>query len=62
MFAKVLALLFFDVLISFGVIVFCRLLKENCGLNVKIAKKVRRKWNYENRIKRMALKLKRIYA
>ena len=40
MFARPLALVFYDVLVSFGVLVFCRLLKENCGLNVEDAKKI----------------------
>ena len=39
MFAKPLTLLFSDVLASCGVLVFCRLLRRNCDLNVKIAKK-----------------------
>ena len=37
MFAK--PLLFYDALVSLGVLVFCRLLREKCSLNVKIAKK-----------------------
>jgi hypothetical protein len=32
-----LALLFYDVLVSFGVLVICRLLSEKCGFKVKIA-------------------------
>ena len=39
MFARPLTLLFYNVLVCFGVSVFCRLLKENCGLNVEDTKK-----------------------
>ena len=59
MFAKPLALLFFDILVSFKVLVFCRLLKENCSLNVEDAKKLK-KGISEAGIERSTLAVERI--
>jgi hypothetical protein len=42
MFVRPLALLFFDVLVSFGILMFCKLPKENCGLNVEDANKLKK--------------------
>jgi hypothetical protein len=57
MFVRPLTLIFSNFFISFGVLVSCRLLKENCGLNVEDAKKLK-KDIFGARIKRSTLPLK----